>query len=77
MDNNSYVTLTGVSGEVGLGITPGTGKAVAWEANKEWPRQTFPSVTIRVVADDLQPSGPEPDGFITITAGSFVMGSPT
>ncbi|MFA7157913.1 MAG: RHS repeat-associated core domain-containing protein [Kiritimatiellia bacterium] len=46
------LTATSVSGDAGAGITPGTGKAIVWDAGADWPGQYSTAVRVKVTADD-------------------------
>jgi formylglycine-generating enzyme required for sulfatase activity len=59
-----------LSGDLGSGKTPGTGKHVVWNAGTDLTALYFPNVKVRVTADD---SG-APSGMALIPAGSFTMG---
>jgi len=60
-----------LSGDLGSGKTPGTGKHVVWNAGTDLTALYFPNVKVRVTADD---SG-APAGMAIIPAGSFIMGN--
>lgn len=79
-ENEEYwVSVSGVLGDVGVGVTAGIGKSITWDAGSEWPERLFPTVKVRVRADDGQISNggdPVPEGYSRIPAGSFMMGSP-
>jgi formylglycine-generating enzyme required for sulfatase activity len=77
-DNGAtWETVASVSGAVGAGIAPGTGKGVTWNAGTDWPAQLFPQVKVRITADDGQTGGggPAPAGMVLIPAGMFTMGN--
>jgi len=59
------VPVTSVTGAVGAGVTPGTGKTIVWNAGADWPRSYSTQMGFRITADD---------GFALIPAGSFTMG---
>ena len=59
-----------VSGDVGVGIAPGIGKRLVWDAGKEMPNQFGVKYRYRIRADDWQ----VPLGMALIPAGSFQMG---
>lgn len=74
-----WLAVDEVTGDVGTGIEQGSGKWITWDAGAEWSAQLFPTVKVRVRADDgeLGSDGYEtPEGFSFINAGSFRMGSP-
>jgi formylglycine-generating enzyme required for sulfatase activity len=64
-----------VSGDVGVGVLPGTGKHIVWDAGADFPGLSSPTCRLRVTADDGQVE--TPTGFAAIAPGSFMMGSPT
>jgi len=53
---------TSVSGDVGSGILPGTGRHIVWNALADYPGEHVTSAALRVIADD----GIDPE--ITVTA---------
>jgi formylglycine-generating enzyme required for sulfatase activity len=59
-----------LSGDLGSGKTPGTGKHVVWNAGADLMVLYFPNVKVRVTADDAT----APSGMALIPAGSFTMG---
>jgi sulfatase modifying factor 1 len=59
------VPVASVTGAVGAGVAPGTGKTIVWDAGTDWPRSFSSQMRFRVVADD---------GFAFIPGGSFTMG---
>jgi formylglycine-generating enzyme required for sulfatase activity len=61
--------ITTVSGDIGEGISPGSNKAIVWDAGADWPEQFSEQVRFRVNACE-----PPMDGFSLIPAGSFTMG---
>jgi formylglycine-generating enzyme required for sulfatase activity len=64
-----------VSGDVGAGVLPGTGKHIVWDAGADFPGLSSPTCRLRVTADDGQSEIPA--GFVAIPPGTFMMGSPT
>jgi formylglycine-generating enzyme required for sulfatase activity len=66
---------TTVSGEIGAGVLPGTGKYIIWNAGADFPGLSIPTCRLRVTADDGQSEAPA--GFAAIPPGTFMMGSPT
>jgi formylglycine-generating enzyme required for sulfatase activity len=64
-----------VSGDVGGGVLPGIGKHMVWNAGADFPGLSSPTCRLRVTADDGQIETPA--GFVAITPGTFMMGSPT
>ncbi|MBK8164331.1 MAG: formylglycine-generating enzyme family protein [bacterium] len=72
----SYPNLCGtVSGDVGAGVLPGIGKSIVWDAGADFPGLSSATCRLRVTADDGQSEVPA--GFVAITPGTFMMGSPT
>jgi formylglycine-generating enzyme required for sulfatase activity len=74
-DNNgaSYtVPARRFTGDIGLGVKPGLAKRTTWDANADWPNQYSSRVRFRILAQTIL----GPDGFVWITPGTFVMGSP-
>jgi formylglycine-generating enzyme required for sulfatase activity len=72
----SYPNLCAtVSGDVGAGVLPGTGKHIVWNAGVDFPGLSSPTCRLRVTADDGQSEIPA--GFVAIPPGTFMMGSPT
>ena len=67
------VTAKTLSGDVGGGVTPGTGKHVVWGAAADLPAQYFPNMKVRVSADDGSIL-PPPAILTLISGGSFTMG---
>lgn len=64
-----------VSGDIGVGVPPGTGKHIVWDAGADFPGLSRPTCRLRVTADDGQ--SVIPAGFVSIAPGTFMMGSPT
>jgi len=58
------VPVASATGEVGGSVTPGTGKAIVWNAGVDWLGNYSTQMRFRVVADDL----------VLIPGGSFAMG---
>ncbi len=54
-----------VSGDVGSGVAPGTGRAIVWDAGADWPGNVSQQMRFRVTADE---------GFSLIPGGEFTMG---
>lgn len=67
------VPATTVSGDVGPGVTLGTGKTITWNAGTDWNEQFDSQVRFQLTADDLVVA-PTPGGFSMIPAGQFTMG---
>lgn len=64
-----------VTGDVGAGVSPGTGKHIVWDAGTELGSFSSTTCRLRVTADDGVVEIPE--GYVAIPAGTFTMGSPT
>ncbi|MBU0718018.1 MAG: formylglycine-generating enzyme family protein [Planctomycetes bacterium] len=65
------VPATSFTGDVGPGITPGTGKAIVWNCGADLPGAYGTNYKLRVCADDGHGSGGE---MVLIPGGSFQMG---
>jgi formylglycine-generating enzyme required for sulfatase activity len=61
-----------VTGDVGAGVLPGTGKHIVWNAGTEFPGFSSPTCRLRVTADDAA----NLDDFVYVAPGTFMMGSP-
>jgi formylglycine-generating enzyme len=68
------VPVTTVSGNIGSGVTTGSGKMITWNAGVDWPGQFSAQTRYRVTADDLV-AAPVLTGFSLIPAGAFTMGN--
>ena len=64
------VPALSVSGDVGEGIIPGTGKLVTWNPWADAPGLWGSQFTVRVAADD----GQRPAGMALVPEGAFAMG---
>ncbi len=62
------VPATSATGQVGEGITPGSGRAIVWNAGTNWNNLLSTTMRYRITADDAPP------GMEMIPAGSFTMG---
>ena len=60
------VPALSVTGAVGGSVTPGTGKAMVWDAGKDLPDQINDQMRFRLTVDE---------GFALIPAGTFTMGN--
>jgi formylglycine-generating enzyme len=63
------VPASGFSGDVGIGVRPGTGKRIVWNAGADMPGRAG-YFRFRVSADNA----PVPTGMALIPAGEFLMG---
>lgn len=70
----TYATAVSVTGAVGAGIAPGTGKTVGWNAGQDIPAAPFGNVRVRLAADDGQGSVTPPTSMALVPAGAFAMG---
>lgn len=62
-----------LSGNVGAGVTPGTGRHIVWNAGADWNGQFVENTKVRITAYDGTSPQP-PSGMVYIPAGSFQMG---
>ncbi len=60
-DSGSTFTIpaTSLTGDVGSGVIPGTGKAIVWNAGTDYPNQYGTNFCVKVTADDVPGSGGE------------------
>jgi formylglycine-generating enzyme required for sulfatase activity len=68
---NTPVPCVTVTGEIGPGQIPGTGKSFIWDAGEDGLGSFVGSCVVRVIADDGNVE------YVLIPAGTFMMGSPT
>ncbi len=54
-----------VSGDVGISVAPGTGRAIVWDAGADWPGNVSDQMRFRVTAEEQ---------FALIPGGEFTMG---
>lgn len=66
------VPALSLTGDVGVGITPGAGKSIVWDARVDIPGLSGSNFQVRVFADDQQGTGP----MMFIPPGTFQMGDP-
>lgn len=59
------IPVTAVSGDVGEGILPGTGKSIVWNAGVDWDGNLATQMRLRVSAET---------GLVEIPGGTFTMG---
>jgi formylglycine-generating enzyme required for sulfatase activity len=70
----SYPNLCAtVTGDVGAGVLPGTGKHIIWNAGTDFPGFSSPTCQLRLTADDAD----NLDDFVYVAPDTFMMGSPT
>lgn len=73
-------TPTGLTGDVGAAIAPGTGKVVDWDIAAQFPAQALNNVVLRIVAEDstsdlaITNAGFES---ATIPSATVVLGAPS
>jgi uncharacterized repeat protein (TIGR02543 family) len=63
------VPATTVSGAIGLGVAPGIGKIITWDADADWSGQYGTQMRYKVTATE------PPVGMSLIPAGAFTMGA--
>ena len=62
------VPTDSATGQIGEGITPGAGRAMVWDAGRNWNNLLSTTMRYRITADDFT-------GFALIPAGNFSMGA--
>ncbi len=67
------VPVQSVTGAVGDGVPPGTGKRIVWDAGTDWPGQFSSQLKVRVTAWDLLQEGSY--AFVKIPGGTYQMGN--
>ena len=67
------IPATALSGHVGAGVAPGTGRTILWNAGVDWNGQYVPLAKVRITAHDGT-TPPPPPGMVYIPAGVFQMG---
>ncbi len=67
-----FKAMQSLTGDVGSGITPGTGKHIIWNAGADLSVSNFTDVVVLVAADDLSyiTTAPEPS---TLYAGALLL----
>ena len=63
-----FVPAYTLTGDIGLNVSAGNGKAITWNAGADWPGNLSDQMRFRIVVDDLN------DGFSYIPEGPFTMG---
>ena len=69
------IPLFSATGDVGPGITPGTGKQIFWNAGAEYDHHYVPDFRVRLVAHSMLDGALE--DMVLVPAGEFVMGCDT
>ncbi len=64
------VPITAVTGAVGGGVTPGSGRHIVWDCSVDLPGAFGSQYEVRVCAND----GQAPPGMVEVPGGSFEMG---
>ncbi len=72
-DGGTPLPATSLSGAVGAGVAPGSGKQIVWDAGADWPGNLSENIRATVTADDGRTPA-VPSGMALIPAGSFSMG---
>lgn len=54
-DNGISVPAASLSGSIGSGVAPGTGKQIIWNAGADWSGHFSENVRVSIVADDTTP----------------------
>lgn len=62
------------SGDIGLGISPGSGKHIVWDVLAEHPGINGDQFKFKIIADDGTPP-PVPEGFVLVEGGTFNNGT--
>jgi formylglycine-generating enzyme required for sulfatase activity len=65
------VPAASVTGAIGAGVSPGSGRVITWNAGLDWNQQVSSQVRFRITADDGLPG---PVGYSLVPAGAFTMG---
>lgn len=62
----TWITPSGLSGDIGPGVTPGDSKRIEWDPVVNYPGRILQNVKVRVRAWDAQ--------FVNIPAGNYMLG---
>jgi formylglycine-generating enzyme required for sulfatase activity len=73
-ESGNWEKLHNLSGDFEENLIPGPGKEIVWNAGAEWPSIRHENARIQLRARDLDPEAPS--GFVRISGGTFVRGSP-
>jgi len=68
-DNGAPVPAASVTGDVGPGVRPGTGKQIVWDAGADWSGHLSDNVRATVTADDGRTPA-VPQGMVRIPGGT-------
>jgi len=68
-DNGTPLPSSSLSGAVGSGVAPGSGKQIVWDAGADWPGNLSENVRATVTADDGR-TPDVPQGMVRIPGGT-------
>ncbi|MDX9792392.1 MAG: SUMF1/EgtB/PvdO family nonheme iron enzyme [Kiritimatiellia bacterium] len=68
-DNGAPVPAASVTGDIGAGVRPGTGKQIVWDAGADWSGNLSENVRATVTADDGRTPA-VPQGMVRIPGGT-------
>ncbi len=69
-DSGMPVAATSLSGDVGSGVSTGTGKTIVWDAGADWNEQFSSNISVTVVADDGVSTVQPGNDFVYVAAGT-------